>query len=248
VENVFFCLSFLKTIFIGWAYYDSGANSEATLRENEAVFDRFLIRPRVLIDVSNVSTSCSLLGIQTKSPIYVSATALARLAHPDGEVAIVKVIYHLFVCLFYLRCFFLRKGCSRTDTIYMLPTLSSCSFDEMIAACSKEQNVWFQLYVNPNRNLTEKVIKKAESCGCKGLFVTVDAPQLGRRERDMRFKAAMKPDLKANANAVVEVKEGTANSLSSFIDPTLKWSDLPWLASISKVSCEKCFSMRFSSL
>lgn len=104
----------------GWAYYDSGANSEATLRENQQVFERFWLRPRILIDVSQVDISTSLLGCRSRSPIYVTATALARLAHPDGEAAIVR-------------------ACHRTHSIYMLPTLSSCSLDEMIAARGQGQ-------------------------------------------------------------------------------------------------------------
>ena len=31
-------------------------------------------------------------------------------------------------------------------------------------------------------------MEHAEKRGCKGLFITVDAPQLGRREKDMRSK------------------------------------------------------------
>ncbi len=198
----------------GLAYYESGANSEASLRENEAVFDRFWIRPRVLVDVSRVDISTTILGSASKSPIYVTATALARLAHPDGEVAIVR-------------------ACHRTGTVYMLPTLSSCSLDEMVAARAQNQPLWFQLYVNPNRSLTEQVVRKAEQLGCSGLFVTVDAPQLGRRERDMRFKAVLKPDLQKNVK--VDDKQGTTRALSSFIDPTLTWRDLPWLSSLSKM-------------
>ncbi len=200
----------------GWAYYDSGGNSEATLRENQAVFDRLWLRPRILIDVSKVDTSCTLLGARSPSPLYVTATALAKLANPQGEVAIVR-------------------ACHRAnDTIYMLPTLSSCSLDEMTAARAPGQTVWFQLYVNPNRKLTEQVVKRAEAQGCKALFVTVDAPQLGRRERDMRHKASLKPDLQKNDSSVKQ-DQGTTRALSSFIDPSLCWADLPWLMSLSSL-------------
>jgi L-lactate dehydrogenase (cytochrome) len=43
-----------------------------------------------------------------------------------------------------------------------------------------------QLYVNKDREITKKIVQHAEQRGIKGLFITVDAPQLGRREKDMR--------------------------------------------------------------
>ena len=38
-------------------------------------------------------------------------------------------------------------------------------------------------YVNKDRKITQKFIEHAEKRGIKGLFITVDAPQLGRREK-----------------------------------------------------------------
>jgi len=40
-----------------------------------------------------------------------------------------------------------------------------------------------QLYVNQNKDITKRIVQHAESRGIKGLFITVDAPQLGRREK-----------------------------------------------------------------
>lgn len=42
---------------------------------------------------------------------------------------------------------------------------------------------FLQLYVNKERSITEKFVRHAEKRGIKGLFITVDAPQLGRREK-----------------------------------------------------------------
>jgi len=74
----------------GWAYYASAADDEVTLRENEAAFGRLWLRPRVLVDVSNIDTSAELLGVPSSFPLYVTATALAKLADPEGEVAITR--------------------------------------------------------------------------------------------------------------------------------------------------------------
>jgi isopentenyl diphosphate isomerase/L-lactate dehydrogenase-like FMN-dependent dehydrogenase len=38
-------------------------------------------------------------------------------------------------------------------------------------------------YVNKDRNITKRIVMHAEKRGIQGLFITVDAPQLGRREK-----------------------------------------------------------------
>merc|ERR1711879_508257 len=91
------------------------------------------------------------------------------LAHPDGEVGIVR-------------------AAKKAGVPYMLPTLSSYTLDEMLEAQQPGQEVFSQLYVNPERSRTEQYVNKLESAGVRALFITVDAPQLGRREKDMRNK------------------------------------------------------------
>ena len=198
----------------GWAYYASAADDEVTLRENEAALGRLWLRPRVLVDVSKVATSTELLGVPSSFPLYVTATALAKLADPEGEVAI-------------------THACARAGVPYMCPTLSSCSLEEMTSARAPGQTQWFQLYVNRDRAVTKDLLQRAEAGGCKAVFVTVDAPQLGRRERDMRFKAPQKSHVQEGEQ--VDTSRGTAKALSSFIDPSLAWSDIEWIAGVTKV-------------
>jgi L-lactate dehydrogenase (cytochrome) len=198
----------------GWAYYASAADDEVTLRENEAALGRLWLRPRVLVDVSKVDTSAELLGVPSSFPLYVTATALAKLADPQGEVAI-------------------TRACANVNVPYMCPTLSSCSLEEITSARAPDQTQWFQLYVNKDRAVTKDLLQRAETGGCKAVFVTVDAPQLGRRERDMRFKAPQKSAVQEGDT--VDTSRGTSKALSSFIDPSLSWADLEWIADITKL-------------
>ena len=57
----------------------------------------------------------------------------------------------------------------------MIPTLPSCSFDEIVDAKRGGQVQWPQLYVNKDRAITKRIIKHAEKRGCRALLVTVDA-------------------------------------------------------------------------
>lgn len=61
--------------------------------------------------------------------------------------------------------------------------MASCSFDEMLDAAVPDQTQFLQLYVNADREKTKKIIQHAEKRGVKALFITVDAPQLGRRPK-----------------------------------------------------------------
>merc|ERR1712151_449541 len=140
-------------------------------------------------------------------------------AHQDGETAIVR-------------------GAAKAGVVYMLPTLSPYTLDEMLAARSPGQELFSQLYVNPERSRTETYVQKLEANGVKALFVTVDAPQLGRREKDMRNKYTQQgSDVQGEDEEEGEVdrSQGATRAISSYIDPGLCWDDVPWLQSITKM-------------
>ncbi|KKA28915.1 hypothetical protein TD95_002494 [Thielaviopsis punctulata] len=200
-----------------WAYYSSAADDEITMRENHAAFHRIWFRPKVLVDVTNVDISTSMLGHPTKMPFYVTATALGKLGHPEGEVV-------------------LTRSAGKHGVVQMIPTLASCSLDEITAAADGAQIQWLQLYVNTDKAITQRIVQQAEARGCKGLFITVDAPQLGRREKDMRSRFT-DPGAKVQAETggQADTSQGAARAISSFIDPALSWKDMAWFQSITKM-------------
>ncbi|KAI4281462.1 MAG: hypothetical protein L6R38_003668 [Xanthoria sp. 2 TBL-2021] len=200
-----------------WAYYSSGADDEITMRENHSAYHKIWFRPRVLVDVEKIDLSTTMLGSKVDIPFYVTATALGKLGNPEGEVI-------------------LTRGAKKHNVVQMIPTLASCSFDEIVDAKQGDQTQWLQLYVNKDRAITKRIVEHAEKRGCKGLFITVDAPQLGRREKDMRSKFS---DVGSNVQDTggdnVDRSQGAARAISSFIDPALSWKDIPWFLSITKM-------------
>lgn len=198
-----------------WGYYSSAADDEITLRENHAAFHRIWFRPQILVDVEKVDFSTTMLGTKTDVPFYVTATALGKLGNPEGEVL-------------------LTRAARKHNVVQMIPTLASCSFDEIMDAAEGDQVQWMQLYVNKDREITRRIVQHAERRGCKALFITVDAPQLGRREKDMRSKF---DDEGSNVQAgqQVDSSQGAARAISSFIDPSLSWGDIAWFKGITKM-------------
>lgn len=204
----------------GWAYYSSGADDEITFQENKKAFQRIWFRPRVMVNVRKVDMSSTILGHTTSFPLYITATALGKLAHPEGEAV-------------------LTRAAGTHDIIQMIPTLASCDLTEMTRQRTPTQTQFFQLYVNSNKAITKKIVQNAAKEGVKALCVTVDAPCLGKREKDMRFKFVGKGTTVQNENESekkkVDKSQGTARAMSSFIDPALCWDDVPWLKSLSNM-------------
>lgn len=199
-----------------WYYYSSGAEDEITMRENHNAFHRIWFRPKVLVDVREVNFETEFFGQKTSAPFYITATALARLGHPDGEVVMTKAAH-------------------KENIIQMLSTLASCTTEEVCENLAPGQPLWQQVYVNSDRELTAEFIREGEKMGVTGFFVTADAPQLGRREKDMRTKydedlAAVQDDGESEADR----SQGAARAISSFIDPSLSWKDIPWLRKLTK--------------
>ncbi|KAG9221210.1 hypothetical protein CCMSSC00406_0007384 [Pleurotus cornucopiae] len=218
-----------------WAYYSSAADDEITMRENHAAYHRIWFRPRILRNVTKVDWSTKILGHKTSMPVYITATALGKLGHPDGELNLTRaaakhgVIQMVGTPSKCYECF--------SDSAKQIPTLASCSFDEIIDGAQPGQVQFLQLYVNKDREITKKIVQHAEERGIKGLFITVDAPQLGRREKDMRMKFEDEdPSVVSETGSKgVDRSQGAARAISSFIDPGLCWGDLSWFKSITKM-------------
>lgn len=200
----------------GWAYYSSGADDEITLRENHSAFQRIWLRPRVLVNVKDIDMRTTIQGFDSAFPLYLSAAAMCKLGHPDGE------------------CSWTRAAASE-GIIQMVPTLSSCAFEDIVEAKVEGQVLFFQLYVNSDRAKCQKIVEKAETLmDCKVLFITVDAPQLGNREKDRRVKVTHS-GASVQKGTQVKKSEGTAKALTTFIDPSLCWEDIKWFKSITKM-------------
>lgn len=200
-----------------WAYYSSGADDEISMRENHSAYHRIFFKPKVLINVAKVDTKTEMLGVPVDLPFYVSATALCKLGNPaEGEKDI-------------------ARGCGSGEKKIpqMVSTLASCSLEEVVDAGKEDQVRWFQLYVNEDRGVVDQLISNAEKLGFKGIFVTVDAPGLGNREKDSKVKfsgSSSGPNTvkKEDRDGGQENGEssGASKFLSKFIDPSLDWDDL----------------------
>ena len=123
----------------------------------------------------------------------------------------------------------------------MLSTLSTTAVEEVTRAATGP--VWFQLYVYKDRGATEALVQRVEAAGCRALVLTVDAPLLGRRERDVRNRFALPPELgieNLHAAGYAQVPRqagdsGLAAYVADLLDPGLTWDAIGWLRSVTKL-------------
>jgi 4-hydroxymandelate oxidase len=202
-------------------YYSSGAGDEATLRDNRAAFERVKLRPRMLVDVSDRHLHTSILGQPLQLPLLIAPMAFQCLAHPEGEVAT-------------------AKAAASAGVGMVLSTLATKTMEEVALPNSVQ---WFQLYIHKDRGLTRALVERAKFAGYKALCLTVDAPMLGKRERDQRNQFTLPPGLHAaNLTTIsgldIPQTEGESGLFAYFaqqLDPSLTWQDLEWLQSISSL-------------
>jgi isopentenyl diphosphate isomerase/L-lactate dehydrogenase-like FMN-dependent dehydrogenase len=195
-----------------YGYMAGGAGDERTLRANAAAFEGWQLRPRVLVDVDEVSTATTVLGTEVAMPLLVAPTAFQRLADPQGEQA-------------------MARAAAAAGTVMTLSTLSSVTPAEL-AAAAPGATQWFQLYWSRDRGFTQGLVEAAVEAGFAALMLTVDLPVAGRRERDVRAAFALPDDLPLPNIPQTLRREDLHQALHAVVDDTLTWRDLEWLRSI----------------
>ena len=190
-----------------YGYYAGGARRRrvVTLRDNVDAFSRWQLRPRVLVDVDEPSTATTVLGQEVSMPLLVAPMAYQRLAHPDGEVAMARAV-------------------AAAGTIMCLSTLATSTAEDVAATGARR---WFQLYVFRDPGVTKALVDHARENGFEALVVTVDAPVLGHRERDVRIGFTIPSDMPVPALGRGGVTPVEALALMS---RSLTWRDIETFA------------------
>ena len=167
-----------------WCYFEGGAEDEVTLRENVAAFGRWQLRPRMLVDVGEISLETTLLGGAVSMPLGIAPFALQRLLDPEAERAT-------------------TRAAAAAGALATVPTLTSYRHAELQAAADGPR--WLQLYVQLDRTQTLDHLAEAKEAGYGAVVLTVDLPLVGRRERDVRLGFAIPPEIPLHYGTLVDV-------------------------------------------
>lgn len=199
-------------------FISGGAMGEYTLRENEEVYSKVQLLPRMLRGAHNPDTSVKFFGFCLKTPILVAPMAFHKLSHPNAEVET-------------------AMGVEQAHTTMILSSFSTSPIEKVVREMSIPP--WFQVYFLKDRHLTKALIERSEAKGCQALVITVDAPVYGPRRREKQNPIHIQlelPDLRAVCDMLsFPFDFSKVTNFSSLLDPTISWSDIEWLRSITKL-------------
>src|SRR6185503_6404585 len=107
-----------------------GAADELTIRWNREAYDRLRLRPRVLVDVSQIDTRVKLLGLDLPHPILLAPVAYQKLAHREGEIAA-------------------ARGAGASESLFVVSSSANVSVEDVAKVATSP--LWFQLYVQADK-------------------------------------------------------------------------------------------------
>lgn len=220
-------------------YIDGGAVDERTLAANRADFGRFLLKQRVLRDVSSLRTGTEIVGQKVAMPVALAPVGLAGLFRRRGETQAVR-------------------AAEAAGVPFTLSTVGLCSLEEVRAASTKP--FWFQLYMMRDRGYVKELLQRARNVDVDTLVFTVDLAVVGSRYRDRRngmggglsaaarLRSAL--NFAAHPRWLMDVALGgrplVFGNLASYVssaknvqdfrawidaqfDPSVTWKDIEWL-------------------
>lgn len=80
-------------------------------------------------------------------------------------------------------------------TVMILSTLSTTSIEDVRKA-APSAILWYQLYLFQDRDLSTRLVKRAEQAGYSALVLTVDSPVSGQRVSNVKKRFSLPSHLK----------------------------------------------------
>jgi lactate 2-monooxygenase len=214
-----------------FAYVAGGAGNEHTQEVNVRAFDRWGLMPRMLVGTGKRDLSVNLFGRTLPSPLLLAPIGVIGLCAPNGHGDLASA-----------------RAAAATGVPMIASTLSADPMEDVAKELGDTPG-FFQLYPPNDRELAESLVRRAEAAGFSAIVVTLDTLVLGWRVRDLRlgnipflhgnclanyftdpvFRSRLEKPPEENPRAAARTWA------EIFGSPTLSWSDLPWLRSLTKL-------------
>ncbi|KAH6618459.1 FMN-dependent alpha-hydroxy acid dehydrogenase-like protein [Boeremia exigua] len=148
-------------------YVFGAASSEATHAANRAAFDRFRLRPSMLVQATRRSMAVELFGKTYNSPLLVAPIGVQEIVHAEAEEATARA--------------------ARAVGVPMILSTAATRSIEQVAAANGDGDRWFQLYwpKPAAESFTASLLQRAKDNGFSVLVVTLDTFQIGWRPQDL---------------------------------------------------------------
>ncbi|WP_296988622.1 alpha-hydroxy acid oxidase [Thalassospira sp. UBA1131] len=147
-------------------YIDRGTEAELALSDIRQSLDNIKLTPTVLTGQSGCDMTCQMFGRSYPVPLVIAPTALAGLVSYTGEAKLARVA-------------------GRLGIPFCVSTQSVTSIDD-IRRGAPEVELWLQLYLWRNRDLSWQLLERAKQSGVDTLVITVDTPLSPKRDYNQR--------------------------------------------------------------
>ena len=202
-------------------HYDfiaGAATDEITLRRTREILDSIVMKPRMMVDVSERDLSTTVLGETISFPVMLCPAGNHGAAHPDAELAT-------------------ARAAGKADTVMILSSHSAKTLEDVAEAATGP--MWFQQYFFKDPELTLSMAARAEEAGYSALCMTLDAKISPKRERNMRndYVGPVSPNyahLGLGTHSWQFAADAPAGP-TDIRDQATVWSDLEWLAGKTKL-------------
>lgn len=194
-----------------WAWLEGASGDGAARRREEASFGAHAILNRPLADLRGGHTRRALLGLDLAHPVLLSPLGYHGLIHPEGELAT-------------------AQGC--LETVMTVSTMASRPIEAIAQVAAGP--LWFQLYVQPRREDTLRLIRRAEAAGVRAIVVTLDTPAQPASPQALRAGFSIPPGIAAvHLSGFAPPPEASGQwynpALSRLTAAAPGWEDMAWL-------------------
>ena len=155
-------------------YIDGAADDEVTIKQNTKSYENCDLVPNVLAGVEDIDMSVEIMGKKIDMPLFCSPTALQRLFHHDGELAV-------------------GQAAESFNTFFGVSSLGTYSLKKIAEHVSTPKI--FQFYFHKDRGLNDDMVEKCKEAKFDAIALTVDTITGGNRERDLKTGFTSPPRL-----------------------------------------------------
>ncbi|HKU71809.1 MAG TPA: alpha-hydroxy acid oxidase [Burkholderiales bacterium] len=166
-----------------FGYINGGAETNAALRGNRAVWDEIAFVPKMLVDTTQRSTRTTLLGRTYDAPFGIPPMGGTAMAAYQGDVVLARV--------------------AAANNIPMINSGSALMPLEKVREAGN--TAWFQAYIPGDDEVINKLVDRVERAGFDTLVVTVDVAVNANRENNVKagFSTPLRPSLRLAWDGII---------------------------------------------
>lgn len=159
-----------------FGYIAGAAETNASYRDNRAVFEEYEFITRSLVNTAARSQQTQLLGKTYSAPFGICPMGLGAILAYRGDIMLARA--------------------AAAENIPMV--LAGSSLIRLEEVKKEGATAWFQAYIPGNQARIDSLVDRVAAAGYDTLVVTVDVPVLASRENNVRngFSTPLRPSLR----------------------------------------------------